>query len=588
MLKPFPHFTQRRVTCLDGLWDFAFIEDCPDPAAIAVARLDYRDRLPVPGVFDTLPDYAARRGTACYRTAVTTSEPYARLLIRSGGLGMWGALYWDGRLVGVQDLPYSAMDFTLDGGPGTEHELVVAIDNRFDFSRQPLLSQNYDYYCHGGIFRSIELHELPEVAIDSLTVRTLSLEKGTVQATLKLIGQRLPATVVVTGQFDGDREFTRGLALDGDTATFEATLDDRTPWSPETPRLHTLTLATGDDAITVRFGLRTIEARDGQLLLNGRPQKLRGYCRHESHPEFGPALPLQIVLEDVQLLRQTGCNFVRGSHYPQDPRFLDLCDEMGIMVWEETVGWGDGEQHLASPAFREAQLRQPAWLVRKSANHPCVIMWGFLNEGDSTLPVAHDLYAAMAAELRRLDPTRPITFASNRCERDVCLDLADIISINIYPGWYAADQEKFRPLDEIRPRIRRFIDWLHQQGADHKPLIISEIGAGAIYGWRDRFRAHWSEEYQADFLDEVCTVFAETPRLNGIALWQFIDCRTYSSARALGRPRAFNNKGLFDEYRRPKLAFDIVSRHFRALAARPTASDDASIPTDDGNAANAD
>ena len=190
MLKPFPHFTQRRVTCLDGLWDFAFIEDCPDPAAIAVARLDYRDRLPVPGVFDTLPDYAARRGTACYRTAVTTSEPYARLLIRSGGLGMWGALYWDGRLVGVQDLPYSAMDFTLDGGPGTEHELVVAIDNRFDFSRQPLLSQNYDYYCHGGIFRSIELHELPEVAIDSLTVRTLSLERGTVQATLKQLASR--------------------------------------------------------------------------------------------------------------------------------------------------------------------------------------------------------------------------------------------------------------------------------------------------------------------------------------------------------------------------------------------------------------
>ncbi len=559
-MHAYPHYPGRKVIRLDGLWDFAFTPGCADPAAPDLGRVSYTDRQAVPGVFDALPEYAGQRGTAFYRTRVETGP--GRLLLKSGGLGLWGALFWDGRRVGVADLPYSGMEFEFEAGSGGEHELVVVIDNRFDYQRQPLLSQFYDYYCHGGIFRSLELHELPTLSLGRAGVRTLDLN-GRVEVRAHLSGE-LPEQVEVGCRFDREPVAKLTLPVLDGVVSFEAQLADPAQWSPATPALHTLelTLPNGDRIIE-RFGLRTIEAKTGKLLLNGDPLKLHGYCRHESHPEFGPALPLQVVIEDLQLLRKTGCNFVRGSHYPQDQRFLDLCDENGILVWEETIGWGDRENHLGDPNFRSAQLRQLPWMVKNSFNHPAVIIWGFLNEADSSLPAARPFYQEMAETLRRLDGSRPITYASMFYEKDINFDLVDIISLNAYPGWYANDPEAMRPLGEIRSRLDVFLAFLREAGFDDKPFILSEIGAGAIYGWRDRFHAHWSEEYQADYLDEVCSYVDETDRIAGVALWQFIDCRTFSTSYALGRPRAFNNKGLFDEYRRPKLAFDVVRKHFK-------------------------
>ena len=560
MSNTFPQYTTRSVLRLDGLWDFAFMEKCRDPLKPDLAKVIYTDRLAVPGVFDAMPQYAGKRGTAFYRTFVT-APANARMLLKSGGLGMWGAFFWDGQFIGLQDLPYSGMEFEFNSGDGSRHELVAVIDNRFDFKRQPLLSQNYDYYCFGGIFRSIELHQLPPLAIDRAQIKTVSL-KGEIEIAVKLTGD-LPEKTDVIYQIDDGESVRQTCKVSHGIVKFNATVPDPSIWSTTSPALHTIAITVGDDTVVERFGLRTVEAKNGRILLNGEPLKLRGYCRHESHPEFGPALPLQIVLEDIQLLKKTGCNFVRGSHYPQDQRFLNLCDENGILVWEESVGWGDRENHLLNPAFREAQLRQLPWMVKNSFNHPCIILWGFLNEGDSSLQGdGRKLYEDMIGTLRKLDSTRLITYASNAYTKDINFDLVDVVSLNAYPGWYAANQETMRPLGEIRPKFNTFIKFLHESGFDDKPFIISEVGAGAIYGWRDRLRAHWSEEYQADFLDEVLTYFNETPRIAGIALWQFIDCRTYSSSRALGRPRAFNNKGLFDEYRRPKLAFDVVSKHF--------------------------
>ena len=561
MPSTFPQYTTRSVLRLDGLWDFAFQEKCRDPLKPDLAKVIYTDRLAVPGVFDAMPQYAGKRGTAFYRTFVT-APANARMLLKSGGLGMWGAFFWDGRFIGLQDLPSSGMEFEFNSGAGGRHELVAVIDNRFDFKRQPLLSQNYDYYCFGGIFRSIELHQLPPLAIDRAQIRTISLE-GEIQVKIKLTGELHTKKIDVTYQIDDGEAVRRTCGVSKEVVEFSATVPDPSIWSTTSPALHTIAITVGDDTVVERFGLRTIKTEKGQILLNNEPIKLRGYCRHESHPEFGPALPLQIVLEDIQLLKKTGCNFVRGSHYPQDQRFLNLCDENGILVWEESVGWGDRENHLLNPAFREAQLRQLPWMVKNSFNHPCIILWGFLNEGDSSLQGdGRKLYEDMIGTLRKLDSTRLITYASNAYTKDINFDLVDVVSLNAYPGWYAANQETMRPLGEIRPKFNTFIKFLHDSGFDDKPFIISEVGAGAIYGWRDRLRAHWSEEYQADYLDEVLTYFDETPRIAGIALWQFIDCRTYSSSRALGRPRAFNNKGLFDEYRRPKLAFDVVSKHF--------------------------
>jgi beta-glucuronidase len=312
-----------------------------------------------------------------------------------------------------------------------------------------------------------------------------------------------------------------------------------------------------------RFGLRTVSVKGNRIHLNGRPLTLNGFCRHEAHPQFGPALPHAQLVQDLQLMKSIGTNFVRGSHYPQDQRFLDLCDEMGMLVFEESLGWGQKADHFEWEAFRSACEEQTRLMVRNSINHPSVILWGFLNEGESDHPSSDLIYPILANAIRKEDDSRLVTFASFRPWNDRHFDLVDVVAINLYPGWYAPPESGPRPLDDIGEVMERLEKALSENpDADGKPLFMSEIGAGAVYGWRDPLHAHWSEEYQSDLIDIVLSELEARPAYCGVTLWQYCDCRTFANSYALKRPRAFNNKGLYDEYRRPKLAVEVVKKHW--------------------------
>jgi len=437
------------------------------------------------------------------------------------------------------------------------------VDNRFDRQRVPLQEQFFDFYAYGGLYRSVEWHQVPDLSLDRVFVDTLDPHAGSIRASVHLHGA-VPQSVDLDVCLDGGppQHFaTTPVTADG-VAVLELRVADPTPWSPACPTLHTLQVSLKDDDITERFGLRTVSVADDTILINGEALKLLGYCRHEAHAQFGPALPLQQLVHDLQLLRELGCNYVRGSHYPQDQRFLDLCDEMGFLVFEEALGWGQTVDHFRDPSFCAAQVEQARLMVHKSRNHPSVIMWGFLNEGASHTAESRPLYESLVSAIRESDSTRPVTYASNHPMDDLNFDLVDIVSVNCYPGWYAADREAVSPVEEIRPRLEAIMDSLADRGLSDRPFIVTEIGAGAIYGWRDPLEAHWSEEYQAAYLGEVCEIVCTDARIAGVALWQFCDCRTYASGRALMRPRAFNNKGTLDEYRRPKLGFGRVKSVF--------------------------
>ena len=140
---------------------------------------------------------------------------------------------------------------------------------------------------------------------------------------------------------------------------------------------------------SVRFGIRTVEARDRRIWLNGEPIFLKGVNRHEQNGEFGATTSEAQMVRDLQLVESLNANFVRGAHYQQSQRFLDLCDEMGVLVWEESLGWGNGLQYtrqydkideLSDEGFRAAQIHETRERVRASFNHPSVILFGFLNE----------------------------------------------------------------------------------------------------------------------------------------------------------------------------------------------------------------
>ena len=555
----YPLHRTRLVHRLDGLWSFAYLGEQVDLGTLEAQAVVLGDRAAVPGVFDASPAYAGRRGTAVYGTRVRTTPGRAGRL-HLHGLGLWARVLVDGP--GELGLPYSGVWVDVPPADHSERELRIVVDNRFDRRRMPLFEPFFDFYAYGGIYRSVDWHEVPALSLDRAAVMAEDLARGRVRVRVRLHGPAPERVTLRVGLDAGPAQTLADLPVAADgSVSFALQVPEPTPWTPQRPALHTLRLELGEDDLIERFGLRTVRA-DGQcLLLNGEPLKLLGYCRHEAHPQFGPALPLAQLVQDLQLLRDLGCNFVRGSHYPQDQRFLDLCDELGFLVWEESLGWGQKVDHFADPAFAAAQVQQTELMVRNSINHPCVILWGFLNEGESKAPPSRPLYARLVDTIRSLDRDRPVTYATMFPFDDCNLDLVDVVSVNCYPGWYANPNSAVRPLDEIVPHLHRIQAGLKDRGLGNKPFLLSEIGAGAIYGWRDPLKAHWSEEYQADYLGPVCREVRANPGILGVALWQFCDGRTYANARALGRPRAFNNKGTLDEYRRPKGAY-AVAVHF--------------------------
>lgn len=549
----------RPVIDLDGLWEFAFREDadfaCPDLAAFTFA-----DRIGVPGVWDVLPAWRGRRGVGCFRRMVSI-PPGTRAWLRIGALGLYGKVFVDGVECGASDSPYIPLEVEVPAAAAARRELILLCCNRFDYAQCRLFEPFFDFYAYGGIYRHVELHLLPDAPrLDWAGVDTLDWQSGRLRVAVEgEPGRRELRLSTATGEclLSETRAFATGREV------FTVTWPAPQPWSPESPVCQELHVAAGQDALTVRFGIRQVRTANGRIFLNDRElPKLLGYCRHEAHPQFGPALPLTQLVADVQLLRDLGCNFVRGSHYPQDPRFLELCDAAGLLVWEESLGWGQKERHFVDPAFVDAQLRHTRAMVRASYNHPCVIMRGFLNEGESHLEAARPCYEALIRLLRESDPGRLVTYATMFGMKDLFLEQVDVIAVNTYPGWYTSNLDDESPLGEIVPRLREFVAAFAARGLAAKPFLVSEIGAAALYGWRDPICAQYSEEYQAEYLRQACTEIIANPAIAGVALWQFCDGRTYRGARALGRPRAFNNKGTLDEYRRPKMAYQTVKQLF--------------------------
>ncbi len=558
----FRRHDRRPVMQLNGIWDFAFLGE-EDPDAVDASSVRFDDAMAVPGCFDATPRYAGRRGLAAYRTSVHLPEEGRYRLILDG-VQHWCRVFVNGEKMRdhVGGFTRFSVDFT--GHTAEEAEIVVLVDNRFDYGRCPLHLEYFDWYHFGGIARPVELHWLADPWIEGLTVTTESIEPRRVAIAVDYDASAPPGRTDLTITCDGGVVLGETVDLSSTPGRIERVLElpGTQLWSPGEPNLHSIHATLGEDDARERIGIRQIETDGRRLLVNGEAVRLVGFNRHEAHPQFGHAQPEALLISDVQQLRDMGCNFVRGSHYPQDVRFLDLCDEAGICVWQEPIGWQHTAEHLTDEAFVRAQLTNIEEMVAASANRPSVILWGILNESESHVPACRPTYERLLGRLRKLDPTRPVTFASNHPYDDVCLDLADVVSINRYPGWY------FGGLEEVPKELDRITEHLDSVGQGDKPLIVSEIGAGAIPGWRDQHGARWTEQYQAELLEAVVRhLFEDRDRACGLAVWLYNDFRTTEEVRRLlGRPRGFNDKGIVDEYRRPKLAYETIRRRFLALA----------------------
>ncbi len=565
---------RRRVVNLAGTWDFTFLGDV-DAAAVAPAAIVFDDVMPVPACFDATPRYAGRRGLAAYRTNLTITDHTPHRLVVDGAhhAAAFFLMGHDGRVrsLGEHLGGFTRFTLALTDCPPDAYSLVVLVDNRIGGDMHdgpcPLHLDYFDWRHFGGLTRGVEVHRLGELWLEDVRITTTDWRAGRVHVALRWAADASPASASLCVGVEGQTLLDERVDLAGICGIIErdVIIPDPHPWSPDRPHLHTLTVQLGHDDWRQRIGLRQVRVDGREILVNDEPVKLRGFNRHEAHPQFGHAVPPAVQMADVQLLKAMHCNFVRGSHYPQDERFLDLCDEAGLLVWSEAIGWQHTAEHLCNERFLKLQEQQIDEMVAAAANHPSVILWGILNESESHRRESRPAYERLLGRLRALDPTRPVTYASNHPYEDVCFDLCDVISVNTYPAWY------WGTLKDIGEELARVVAHLGKAGQGDKPLVIAEIGAGAVPGCRDWTVDRWGEPHQAAIVEQaIRQILGQADKFAGIAIWQFCDGVTAElNRRVLSRPRGFNNKGILDEYRRPKQAFAVVRQLFEQFGALP-------------------
>ncbi len=536
----------------------------------------------VPSCWEKLPGYEDFRGTCIY-TREFTAGGTVRLVFE--GVSHTATVRVDGERRAWHYNAYTPFEAVVPDLPAETHRLEVWVDNRF--SEASALHVPNDYMTYGGIIRPVTLEYLQGGAyIEALhltPVMTGGRWKLKIAAFVTPYAAQNPADYVVTTGFAAeDANGMQALCYEREENgqwifTGELEAAKVRAWTPGEPALYAIrTLLhhrnpqTGrpeepfDDRIE-RVGFRSVEVRGNRILLNGETMRIKGFCRHEDHELFGNALPLSVMEQDLQQMRDMGANSVRCTHYPNDQRFLDLCDEHGILVWEENHARGLSEKDMRNPNFEPQAENCIREMIHAHYNHPSIYIWGMLNECASETDYGRECYIRQISLIRSLDTSRPATFATCKFTgcggdydgqlqlTDKCLDLPDVVSYNMYPLWYFDT--------DIPTFLADMQEQMEKSDGRGKPFLVSEIGAGAVYGWHDAAKAKWSEEYQAETVGRQLTAVLESEACTGVYIWQFADCRVSREWFSV-RPRSHNNKGIVDEYRRPKMAYRAVKDIF--------------------------
>lgn len=517
-------------------------------------------KVATPCCWESHPKFSGYRGEGEYTTAFE-AEGTVRLVFK--GVSHTASVFLDGEKIASHYNAYTAFDCIVQNLTQGEHILTVRADNRF--SKESALHIPNDYMSYGGVSRPVILEEIHRLYIQWIHVTPFQEEgqwKAKVKVSLKNISEEGICTEV-RAELAGKTLVWENVEVPagGDLAV-EATetFKDVKTWTPEHPVLypvHAVLMQEGrqtDDLID-RFGFREVTIRGKDILLNGEKLKIRGVCRHEDHPQFGCALPYEAMATDLEQIKDLGANSVRTSHYPNDERFLDLCDEQGILIWEENHARGLSEEDMRNKNFEWQAEQVIREMIQAHYNHPCIYIWGILNECASDSEYGKECYQKQFGLIRSLDVSRPCSFASCKFKTDLCFGLPDVVSYNIYPLWYHDT-----PVDEYLDDLYQWIQ--NETEGQGKPFLVTEIGAGGIYGYRNPYHSKWTEEYQAETLEKQLTAVLDHEDCSGVYIWQFCDIRVSDEWFGV-RPRTMNNKGIVDEYRRPKLCYEVVKGKYK-------------------------
>ncbi|MFV0536913.1 MAG: glycoside hydrolase family 2 TIM barrel-domain containing protein [Dysgonomonas sp.] len=530
------------------------------------------------------------RGKAWYRKTlfIPQTESNKQLFIRWEGVNHSASVYINGQFAGEHKGGYTS--FTIDITPyckfGEDNIIAIKADNRLN--DVPPISG--DFTIFGGMYRDVWLIATPKQHIDlsnkgsngifietknvsekssdyiirgSVVNESISKASVKVASTIKDISGKTVKVLTRTISFKGKEQ---------KAFSFEGTIADPMLWSPENPNLYTVETIVTDtktnvvlDAVNSYTGFRWFSF-DGEkgFFLNGKPYKLRGVCRHQDQKPLANALSDEMHRRDMHLIKDMGANFIRISHYPQDPAVIEQCDRMGLLVWEEIPVIDIVPESAEFADVCESVLRE---MIRQHYNHPSVIMWGYMNEillvtqrrykGEELTTATNralDLAKRLEKVLKEEDPSRysVMAFHGSQSYNDAGFgNITDIVGWNLYQGWYS---DNFSQFDQFLKK--------QQELYPNTPKIVSEYGAGSdkrIHSLEPK-RFDFSIEYHQLYAEHYLNTIEREPYIAGATYWNFIDFG--SAQRDESMPR-INNKGLVYADRTPKDVYYLFKAYFR-------------------------
>jgi beta-galactosidase len=536
------------------LWDTVFLPHC-------VNAIDAVD-----------PDVNYYQGPAWYRSTLKIVNPYqgGRTLLHFEGAGQKTEVYIYTTKVGSHvggydewtiDITEAVEQFQSTEVFRTQFKEQIPISIRTDNSRdtEMIPSSLSDFNIYGGIYRYLNIIYVPVVSFDKVFVKTETDAAGKV------------GTVKVSATFYNPKAVEKGeliislLSPEGKTVskvknplTFKSGAQDiaffeiKKPmlWSPATPRQYKIAieLKTGDKQVKHEelIGFRHFEfVEHGPFKLNGERLLLRGTHRHEDHAGVGAAMTEHMMRTEMIMMKEMGVNFIRLGHYQQSEIILDLCDSLGILVWEE-IPWCRGG--LGGEIYQLQARRMLTNMIEQHFNHPSIIIWGLGNENDwpGDFPTFDkDKIRTFMKELNELshalDPSRKT--AIRRC--DFCKDIVDVYSPSIWAGWYRGVYTEYKSVSEAEmQKVKHFlhVEWggdshagRHSENPDDAlGKIIGGKGAderagdASLFGGPARISkdGDWSESYICNLIDWHLKEQETMPWLTGTAYWPFKDFST--------------------------------------------------------------
>ncbi len=520
-----------RFMSLEGKWKFNWVKD-HDKAPKGFQAIDYDDaaweEFPVPGLFEmngygdriyknvgyawstqfaNNPPIVEERDnyTGSYRREFMIPAEWKdqQILMHVGSATSNLTVWVNGQEVGYSEDSKMEAEFDVTKYLKAGQKALVAMQvmRWCDGS----YGEDQDFWRFTGIAREVYMYARPKAHIQDLFITpdlTNNYTDGTLNVKvsgLNAAGKSLSFKLVNNkGMEVASQTTTLGKSGEAEV-NFEVKSPEK--WTAETPYLYTLytTLSDGKEQLEVipqNVGFRKVEIKDKQLLVNGQPILIKGADRHEMDPDGGYVVPLSRMIQDITIMKQLNINAVRTSHYPDDPRWYDLCDKYGIyLVAEanfESHGMGYEDARLAQdPRYKQTIVERNINNVRVQKNHPSIITWSLGNESGYG-----DNFAQAYDELKKMDPSRPVQY-----EQAIWNGKTDIFC----PMYYDyGNCDKFG------------------QGNDPRPLIQCEY-AHAMGNSMGGFKEYWD-------------LVRKYPNYQGGFIWDFVDQGVWGTSKVTGKP----------------------------------------------------